>query len=208
MMPKKKMRRGSKAPAFQPDPLIPLIRTARQQIEAAPGGPLGWLLDFTRRDGAKWLPSDVDGHGYRLLALVYEPFPPGLLQRGRGRIPPLSPLDVETTRAELADFFRKLVTAPVGELVPVPTDGLKESLMRTAPPGVKPAHWGISRDGNRRTRLFQTVKELVFEQDRLIACPECGEPFLALRKRKFCRSECLQKHHDRIKIAKRKKGAR
>jgi hypothetical protein len=52
------------------------------------------------------------------------------------------------------------------------------------------------------------VKELVFEQDRLIACPECGEPFLALRKRKFCRSECLQKHHDRIKIAKRKKGAR
>lgn len=112
------------------------------------------------------------------------------------------------------------MTVDAGVSVKVPTDGLgevliraskpsRETLVSAAGPSEVPAIFGVSRGGPRRTLLFQAVKALVLESDRLMACPTCGEPFLALRKKTFCQSECLQAHHDQIKITnrKRQKGA-
>ena len=174
------------------DPMIPLIRRARQQIAARPGGPLGWLVEFVREDADTWLPGDVEAHGHRLLALVYAPMSDNVVALGRGRISPLTPTSIVETHAELRAFVRALVTVQAGTEIEVPTEGLKEMLVRTQAPGVKPASWGIGRGGPRRTLLYQTVKALVAGQDRLIACPECGKPFLALRKKKFCDTPCLQ----------------
>jgi hypothetical protein len=94
-------------------------------------------------------------------------------------------------------------------VVKVPTDDLQQSLVRATAPGIKPAIFATNPRGGgpRRTVLFQVVKDLVLKEgDRLIRCPECKEPFLALRKKKFCKGECLQRWHDREKMARRKKG--
>lgn len=201
-----KARKRHRAPDDTPgDPMIPLIRKARQQIEAEPGGPLGWLVRFVREDPDTWLPGDVEAHGYRLLAFVYPHLSEKTLALGEP-IPPITPYSVEEIHDELRGFFHELVSAPVGQGVTIPTDDLVVSLWRTADPGKKPAAWGRGRGGPRRTLLYQEVAELVFRQDRLIACPQCSRPFLALRKKKFCTLECLQTWWD----AKRSKkgGAR
>lgn len=201
-----KKRQGATR-GFEPDPMLPLIRKARQQIEESPGSALGWLLDFLRRsEPAQWLPGEVEAHGYRLLALVYGPLPESLLSFLDGHVPPVTPADVESIHAEMRAFFRDLVTLPAGTPIKIPTDDLHQVLVRATAPSEKPAVFVIgSAGGPRRTILFQTVRELILKHgDRLIACPRCKEPFLALRKRLFCSSKCLQAWYD----AKRpKKGA-
>ena len=162
-MAKKRPPRGDR---FEPDPLIPLIRKARQQIDGAPGGALGWLLEFVRSDPATWLPGDRDAHGHRLLALIYPPLPENMLQIGRAHIPPVTPGDVEALHDELYEFFRQLVTVDVGAPVKVPTDGLEEVLVRASEsiatergkttlvaatgPSAVPAIFGVSRAGPRK----------------------------------------------------------
>jgi len=187
------------------DPIIPLIRKARQQIEAEPGAALGWLVRFVREDPERWLPGDMEAHGYRLLALVYGPIGEHVLQRGAGHIPPITPTSVVEIHAELAAFFSELVSGPAPRTVKVPTDDLGKVLIRASAPGEKPAIFGISRGGPRRTLLFQAVEALVLASDRLMACPgpKCGKPFLALRKKKFCDSDCLQSWHDERRPKKR-----
>lgn len=209
-MARKRQRGHGETPG---DPMIPLIRAAREQIEDEEGGPLGWLVGFVRKD--RRLPGDVEADGHRLLALVYGPMPPNLLQLGSGDIPPITPGDVANIHAELRAFLTRLVTAPAGELIDVPTDGLKEAIVRASAPSNEtlvnavgpskvPAIFAVTRGGPRRTLLFQAVKALVLESKRLMACPQCKKPFLALRRKKFCSGPCLQIWWD----AKRsKKGA-
>jgi len=190
----KASRRRSRTRALD-DKMVGQIRRAWQQIDAEAGGALGWLTGFVRGDPSRWLPGEREAHGYRLLALVYGRLPDNLV-RFRSDIPQIAPASVEEIHAELGAFLRKLVQAPAG-VVPVPTEGLEESLFRATAPGEKRAMFGTSRGGPRRTLLFQAVKKLILETgDRLTACPECREPFLALRKKKFCQSTCLQRWWD------------
>ncbi len=187
------------------DEMIGHIRRAWQQIDAEAGGALAWLTSFIREDATHWLPGAREAHGYRLLALVYGRMPDNILRLG-SPIPPITPASVEETHAELGAFLRELVRVPAGVLVTVPTEGLDEALVRATAPGEKRAIFGTSRSGLRRTLLFQAVKGLILETgDRLTACPgpACGEPFLALRKRKFCSSACLQRWWDAKRPTKR-----
>jgi hypothetical protein len=191
------------------DEMVGHIRRAWQQIDAEAGGALGWLTGFVREDPSRWLPGEQEAHGYRLLALVYGRLPENLRRHGHGNIPPIKPALVKGSHAELRAFLHELVRIPAGVLLPVPTEGLAESLFRATPPGEKRAIFGTSRSGLRRTLLFQAVKGLILEKgDRLTACPgpACGEPFLALRKKKFCSSTCLQRWWDAKRPKKR--GAR
>ena len=190
------------------DPMIPLIRKARQQIEAEQGGALGWLVRFVREQPEGWLPGDIEAHGYRLLALVYGPLGETTRLLGTGHIPPITPSSVVEIHAELGAFLRELVTVSVATWVKIPTDDLSEGFVRASTPGHKPAIFGISRNGPRRTLLFQAIKALILASDRLMACPgpKCGKPFLALRKKKFCGSTCLQNWHDERR--KTKTGSR
>jgi hypothetical protein len=192
--------------------MLPLIRLAGEQIDAQPGGRLAWLLWFIREDPATWQPGDREAHGNRLLAFIYTPMAPNMLSRGDHNIPPLAPADaVETLQGELRDWLSKVVSSPAGEYVPVPTEGLEKWRVRMTAPGKKPAIFGVSYGGPRRTMLFQAVDALIEKSDgRLIACQECGKPILALRKRLFCpdssTTRCLQTWHDREKAKQRGKG--
>jgi hypothetical protein len=196
--------------------MIPMIRRAWQQIDEAPGGggALGWLVSFVREDPEQWVPGDAEARGHRLLAIIYGGIPENVVQLG-DEITPLVPEDVVRVHRELLGFFTQLVTAPVLAEIRVPTDDLKESIVRLSPPSAEsliaakgpraaPAIFAVSRGGPRRTLLFQAVKRLVLASDQLMACPRCRRPFLALRKKKFCSATCLQAHHDEIKVNKRK----
>ena len=188
------------------DSMIPLIRVASRQIDATPGGRLGWVVQFVREDSEAWRPKDVEAHGHRLLALVYPPMPNNTLQLGSGKIPPVSPDAVRAIHRELGAWIRTLVTMPVGQLVPIPSDEYTEVLVRASEPGKKPASFGISRGGPRRTLLFQTMKALVLAPlgKRLLACPTCDEPYMAVPgKKRYCDGRCRQRWHD---VRRPKKG--
>jgi hypothetical protein len=204
MATKRATQQGREPASPALDPMVPVIRVAAQQIDAYPGGRLAWLLRFVREDPARWQPADREAHGNRLLAFVYT-LPPHLLRRAE-LIEPLTPADaVETLQGELRDWLRRLVSSPVGTPVPVPTKDLVKALVRATAPGVKPAIFGVTYGGPRSTMLFQAVETLIHKAEgRLIACQECGEPILALRKRLFCPDgPCLQKWHDRERPKRR-----
>lgn len=184
------------------------VRIAGQQIDAAPGGRLGWVLEFVRSDPAKWLPGDQQSHGERLLACALPPIPDNRVSWGpdpdRLRAT-LTPAEVRRYHRELRDWLQKLVSYPGGlPGVAVPMKGYQMVLVRATAPGEKPAIFVPSPGGPLKTMLFHRVAQWIVATDRLVACLECGKPALALRRRLFCGSECLQAHHDQIKIAKRK----
>ena len=190
--------------------LLDQVRRAGEQLEAAPGGPLGWLVAFVAQDPKAWLPGEGEAHGFRLLALVHRNrIPPNLV--GGTNIYPLKPREVVALHGELRAFLMKAVTAPgrpAAVMISVPTEGLESCLVRATAPGVKPAIFSYSRGGPFRTMLFQEVAALIVASDRLLACPgpRCGQPFLALRKRVFCSDKCAQQFHDARKIEARRRG--
>lgn len=169
------------------------ISLATAQIDGFVGGRLGWVVQFAREDPASWLPGQAESHGFRLLALVYQ-------ER------PLSVRDVENLQRDVASLLRDVTSAPAGTVVSVPTDGLVFGLVRMTKPGEKRAIYGSTRGGPYRTILLHKVAELIAGSDRLTSCPVCGQPFLALRKRLFCSDKCTQRHHDRLKVAAKRKG--
>ena len=182
--------------------LLDQLRVAAQQIDTEPGGRLGWILRFAREDPARWLPADREAHGYRLLAFGHPvfaapPYAPFLV--GGTNIRPLAPEEIMALHSELRDKFRALVSVPAGVAVDIPADGLETALVRTSAPGTR-GQFGFGRGGPFRTMLFQAVAALVRDTDRLVACPTCQEPFLALRKTKFCTPKCTQRWHDREKV--------
>ena len=104
-------------------------------------------------------------------------------------------------------MLRELVAGSAARPVSIPTEGLEVALIRTTADGEKPAVFVFIHGGPFRTMLFQKLAELVAASDRLIGCPLCGEPFLALRKMKFCGPKCAERWHDKQKIARRKAAA-
>lgn len=185
--------------------LVDRVRIAGEQIDAEEGGRLGWVVKFARDDPKRWLPSDRESNGYRLLALGYPWLIPAV-RGGIGLTSGLKPRDVMDLHAEIQKKLRELVTVPSGQKVAIPTDGLKTVLVRSAAPGKKPAQFGFSRGGPFVTMLWQEIAQLIHNSDRLIACPTCGEPFLALRKKLFCSPKCTQKWHDREKVKAKQAG--
>jgi len=187
--------------------LLDEVRRAGELLDAEPADALGWVCLFVRQEPKKWTPSEKESHGYRLLALVFRHrIAPN--QIGGTSIYPLKPREVASLHAELRALLMAAVTAPAGTKISIPTEGLKTVLVRATAPFVKPSIFGIDRGGPFRTMLFQEVAALVFASDRLLACPgpKCGQPFVALRKRRFCSDKCAQQWHDRVKIEARKRG--
>jgi hypothetical protein len=200
---KKMILRRSRFPDAE---ILPRVIAAGHALDAEPGGRLAWLLRFVREDPAKWIPEEVALHGIRLLACWFPRLPPDVVSLGpRIRLAPLTTSNVRRLHAAFREWFRQLVRVPAGVPgVEVPIPGLRMVMLRMTRPGRKPAMFRLSAGGPGRTRLFYQAAQWVVATDRLIACPECREPFLALRKRLFCSAPCLQAHHDRKKIAKRK----
>jgi hypothetical protein len=202
-------RRGKQLeviPAIAESEMLRRIRDAMEKLDAEPGGPLAWLVAFARTK--KFLPGEREAHGYRLLALVN---PGARVLVAESGITPIAPKTVDTLHRELRTVLRSLVSGAPGRArrVDLPAAGLKVSLVRATAPGVKPAIFGVSLGGPLRAMLFQKLKDLIVANgNRLIECPECKEPFLALHKMRFCKSKCRQDWHDHLKMEKRKGAAR
>jgi hypothetical protein len=180
--------------------MLTTIRTVRQQLDAAPGGRLAWLIAFTQEDPSGWLTGDREARGWRLLAVGHD-VPPFLV--GASGINQLEPAAVVALHAELRAKLRELVRAPAGQRVDIPTEDMSEALIRTSAPGER-GTFGVSRSAPIRTQLFQEMKALILQAgDRFHACPACWEPFLALRKSKFCSPKCTQRWHDREKVKRK-----
>lgn len=199
-------------PTLPEQEIIRLARLAGEELDKEPGGRLGWLVQFAREDPAKWLPGAQESHGYRLLACAWGPLLPSLVSFGPDPDAPRSPLtpaDVRRFHRELRAWFHALVSYPGGMPgIVVPMRGYGLTLVRATAPGEKPSIFGMAPRGPLKTMLFHRAAQWIFATDRLVACPECRRPVLALRRRLFCPAPapCLQKHHDRKKIAARKNG--
>jgi hypothetical protein len=191
-----------------------------QELRRTPGGRLGWLVAFLREDPKTWLPEHAVLHGYRLniLAHMYEleGYPSRVMieierpaERPSEWETPWEPARVRRFHHRLRTWMRTLVSEVSGGgvhvWVPVPMRGLTLSVARVTPPRHKPATFVLRYHGPQETILFYKLTEWIRATDRLVACRQCGEPCLALRKRVFCSPACLQLHHDRKKIEKRKR---
>ena len=179
------------------------VSIAAEQIDSEPGGRLGWVLRFVREDPKRWLPGEREAHGYRLLALGLRATPGGAPLVPGSR--PLTASDVAALHTELRDWFHRLVNTPAMGLVEIPSDGLKTSILRAPKPGERGANVMIRR-GPFRVTLWQTVADLACDTTRLVACPTCDQPFLALRKMKFCSPECTQRFWNREKVKAKQRG--
>jgi hypothetical protein len=187
--------------------LLEQLLIAEQQIDAAPGGRLGWIVAFAREDPAQWLPADREAHGYRLMAFgILHVGEPDLAASPANVVPVPTSEDVIALHAELKGKFRELVRVPAGQCVHFPVGDVRIMLIRRTAPGAKPAIFHAVMDGSWRTILWQKLFSMIAETDRLIACLTCGEPFLALRKMKFCTPKCAQRWWDREKIKAKQKG--
>jgi hypothetical protein len=211
----RKTKEAERAPGrtIRADPMLDRLRRAWEQIDATPDGALGWLIRFTREDASRWLPGQAEAHGHRLLALVYGRQPANRLRRDDEDIPPVTATDVVQVHAELGAFFHTLVAPGPKPMLPlkvkVPMDDLQVWIVRGTLSGEKPAKFYETYSGSRRSILFHVVKALALASDRLLACKECGKPFVAARKKEFCGSKCLQHWHDtRRDKAGRKAGRR
>lgn len=208
-----KRKRSAQQPlkAELPLPLIHLP-TAAVQISGAPGGLLGWLVKFVREDPSKWLPGDAEAHGYRLVAFAMGDVsrPAASLHHWPESIRELSlPLRrdyVVALHGKLRKGLRNLVTETPDWGFTLPAEDLKITLQRKTPAGQKPAEFFMRYLGSLETMLWQMVAHLVVETDRLIACPQCKEPFLALRKMRFCTPKCAERWWNQVKVDRTRKG--
>lgn len=196
-MPKK-----AKAPPLSD--LATQVMAAAASIDAR-GDRLGWLIQFGREDPSRWLPGEVEAHGFRLLAIALGATEWGVvpMETRMNRTTPLTAKETRAMHAAIGGRLRDLVRHGPLE---IPTDGLVQLVVRWTPRGQKPARFGLWLTGPFETMFWQHVAAMIVSSDRLIACKFCEAPFLALRKALFCGSKCAQRFHDREKSAKRKAG--
>jgi hypothetical protein len=197
---------ATKVPRSTEDPILSDIRRAAQQIDQKRGGALAWLTEFVRQAPKTWLDGEAAAHGLRLLAIANPAtLAPNVVRLARD-MAPLGREEVEAMHRELREFLTRAVSAPAGEAITVPGDDGREALVRATAPGVKPAIYGTTRGGSVRTMLFEQVKRMILQPDgaRLVACKQCEQPTLALRRRLFCSQECTGAWHDAQKAKARK----
>jgi hypothetical protein len=163
-----------------------------------------------REDPGTWPSHTRAAHGDCLIALA-RPFPQFL--KGGVELPePLTSEQVDALHGELRTFLRTWVSdQPPGNarlMVAIPTQGLTEHLVRLTDVGVRPVQSTVIYGHEHvQTAIFQAVKNLILQAgDRLLACPVCRGPFVAVRKQRFCTPQCAQRERNERKAARQKKG--
>lgn len=191
------------------------LRFAIQTIGDTAPARLAWLLGFLGEAPERWHPAVRAVHGACLVMLAIADLENVALLKFQRALTPDEILDLHTAlRATVGALLTDNPTG--GAQVSIPTDGLSERLVRTTKAGVKPAVFGVDYGlDNPRTAIFQAVKTLILRAgDRLIACPACRTPFLAVHKMQFCSPRCAQRARNerredtRPRKTDRKKGRR
>jgi hypothetical protein len=181
------------------------LQLATRTIGATAPSRLAWLIGFIGDDPERWHPAMRTVHGDCLIALGANIT--HNLVGGRSLPGPLKADEIVAFHGEIRTTVRALLsTNPAGRAdVAIPTEGLTEVLVRASAAGVKPAQFVVSYGfDNPRTAIFQAVTTLILQAgERLIACPDCGTPFLAVHKARFCTPNCAQRARNKKRIDKR-----
>jgi hypothetical protein len=180
------------------------LKLAGRTIGETSAARLAWIVRFIGDDPATWHPAVGTAHGDCLLALGRGGIPDTLM--GGIALPdPLRSKQVEALHGELRTTLRELLN---NARVSIPTpEGKSEGFIRCTAAGVKPAVFAtIAAHASARTGILQAVKNLIFQAGaRLIACPSCGAPFLAVRKQLFCSPRCAQRARNARREEKRRR---
>lgn len=180
------------------------LKAATRAIGDTAAERLAWVLRFIGEEPGAWHPAVRLAQGDCLYALA-RPIPDNFYPEN---VPdPLPAGEVEALHRDVRAMLRDLLgSAPTRwHQVSIPTAGQTESLVRLTRAGEKPAAFTVSYGhATVRTAVFQAVKDLVLQAgDRLIACPVCGAPFIAVRKQMFCGPRCAQRVRNERRDAKR-----
>jgi hypothetical protein len=195
-------RRKPPAPTTRLDDL----KAASRVIGDTAASRLAWVVRFIGEDPATWHPAVRVVHGDCLDAIALGGVPETVVDRA---LPdPPAPEEVEALHRDLRTTLRNLLSGnPTrAHRVAIPTEGRSEDLVRLTSAGKKPAMFAVTYgDVHRRTRVFQTVKDLILQAGhQLVACPPpCGKPFIAVRKQLFCTVQCAQRARNERRDSKR-----
>jgi hypothetical protein len=148
---------------------------------------LAWVVKFVGEDPHLWNAGTERTHGNCLDVLARGGFP-DVFVGGIRLPPPLEAREVHAVHQAVKEMLNAAVQARVGQLVPIPTEGLTMALVRVTEKGAKPAQWGVSYGSETAsTAVLKRVADLVLAAgDRLIACKYCGGPMVSVKKQLFC----------------------
>jgi hypothetical protein len=178
------------------------LKVAAKTIGDTYAARLAWVVRFVVGDPASWHSAISASHGDCLVVLG---------RHGVGDLenlpPPLAPQEVAVLHAELRTLLRSLVGAGGARafMVPIRTEGGSKAIVRLTGVGVRPALFALSYGHqDARSAILHTVADLVVQAgERLIACPVCSGPFVAVRKQRFCSPRCAQRVRNERKAARR-----
>jgi len=196
-------RAKRKAPAIDEGRLADLT-VATKMIGDTAAARLAWVVRFVREDPASWHSATRAAYGDGLVALG---------RHGVGDLenlpPPLKPAEVTTLHAELRTLLRSLVGGGGARpfMVMVRPERGSKAIIRLKGVGVRPALFAISYGHtDAPSAILHTVTNLIVQEgERLIACPVCAAPFIAVRKQRFCQTTCAQRVRNERKAARRPK---
>jgi hypothetical protein len=199
---------ASGRPQLADHPEFPSFMTAwRDRIGETPAQRLEWVLGFLKRDLTRLLPGEQAALGWGLRVIAIFSLRMGAGARG-GLRTSLRPMSDEA----LAAYQREV------------REGLRGLLSPDMTPWRLPAEPALARKprssgfeylflGDERAGVLGGIANLVLEAgDRLRACRQCGDPFVAKENRQhYCTPACSQRARNqrrKPRLAKRRKGGR
>ena len=186
------------------------LKVATKTIGATAAARLTWVVRFVDEDPATWHSAMRAAYGDCLVALSCGGFPDNFVELPN-LPPPLAPEKVTDLHADLGAMLRPLLSngGPGAFEVPIQTEGGITGIIRLTGVGVRPAQF-TRRYGHvdSRSAIVHRVVDLLEQAGgRLIACPACKKPFVAVRKQRFCKTRCAQRVRNERKAERRtKKG--
>lgn len=183
------------------------LRAAAKIIGDTRSARLAWLVRFVNEDPQTWHSTRKAEHGDCLHALA------GHVGIRIDDLPaPLTARQVVSIHRGLRSTLRALLgSAPEGAfMVKIPCRGLTMALVRATAAGVRPAKFAPTYgDSVPRTAIFRAMVDLVLSSgERLLACPSCGNPFLATGRKKYCSRECTNREAWKNYPEKKKRRSR
>lgn len=187
------------------------LKAATNRIGQTSSERLRWVIQFATTDRSQWHTATRAVDGDCLLALSGH----GVTENCLGGIPLSPPLDddeLARVHGEVGNLLKQAVSAPAGEPIYLPTEGLRLGLVRMSPVGQKPAAWGlVSKSSSPAVAVLHSVRDLIFtEGRRLIPCKFCAKPILVVRKQQYCDARCSQKARNdtKARIAEQRSAGR